>query len=108
MADTINYMSDHHDLSLADFERHYADLLARRQAAQTKFDEAAKQNAADETTGVMEKIRRHKALQIRHGKETAALNAEIVEMNRIRENANMMYGEKMYNKYSQKGKEVAI
>jgi hypothetical protein len=102
MAATLNYLSEHHGNSLEDFERHYANCVAQRDAAHAAFDQAAKQIAADSSLGVGERIKRHNALKTRHAKEVAALNTEIVEMDRIRANVISVHGDGFYKKHSRR------
>jgi len=108
MVDTHNYLARNHDYDLAEFERKYADLTARRNAAQAECDKACQRIAA-ENKSVMDTIRLINAQKSRTAKEIAALNTEIVEMNRIRENVITTHGEGFYDKHSQrkrKGMEI--
>jgi hypothetical protein len=100
MVDTHNYLAKHHDFNLTDFENHYADCVTRRNTAQEKFDQMAKQIAADKSIGIADKIQKHNALKTNHAKELTALNSEIVEMDRIRANFVSMHGEEFYQKNS--------
>ena len=104
MVDSFNYLANHHGSDLTEFERHYADCITRRSTAQAAFDQAAKKIAADSSIGIGEKLKRHNALKTRHAKEVAALNTEIVEMDRIRENTIAVHGEDFYRKHSQRRK----
>ncbi len=103
MADTHNYMSDQHGFNLADFEKHYADVAGRRNAAQAAFNEEAKQIAASKSIGITEKLKQHNALRTRHAKELTVLNTEIAEMGRVRENLVLVHGEGFYQRNSRGG-----
>ena len=108
MVDTHNYMARHHDLSLAGFERKYAELIARRADAQTECDKACQQIAANNKS-VIETLRQINDRKSRTAKEIAALNTEIVEMDRIRENLVVTHGEDFYRRHSKpKGKGMVI
>ncbi len=108
MVDTHNYLSERHDLSIAEFETHYADCIARRSSAQAAFNEAAKQIAADKGYGVTEKLKQHNALRTRYAKEMAALSTEIAEMDRVRANLIATHGEQFYNKNAHKRREMEL
>ncbi len=108
MADTYNYLSEHHNLSIAEFEIHYADCIARRSFAQAAFNEAVKQIAADKGQGITEKLRQHNALRTRYAKEMAALGTEIAEMESVRANLIATYGEQFYHKNTRKRKEMEL
>jgi hypothetical protein len=103
MSETLNYLTENHDCDLTEFERRYVDFIARRKDAQAEFDKMAKKIAADGSIGVGERIRRHDALKNSHAKELVALNTEIAEMDRIRENTIAVHGETFYKKHSQRG-----
>ena len=105
MADTHNYLAEHHNLDLADFEQRYADCVARRAAAQAECDKACQKIAVanNSVLDTLKQINEHKS---RTAKEISALNIEIVEMERIRANAHAMFGEKLYNKHSRGGAEL--
>lgn len=108
MVDTHNYLSRNFAFDLAEFEQRYNDCMNRRSGAKSAFDQAAKQIAADKSIGVGERLAQHNALKIRHDKEMTALNTELAELNRIRENVADIIGEKSYQKISKKGTEVAL
>jgi hypothetical protein len=107
-ADTLVYLSERHNLSLADFEKHYADCVAKRDAAQAAFNEAAKLIAADKAIGIKEKLAQHNTLRTRHAKEMTALATEIAEMDRVRANVIATQGERFYNNNLRRDKEAAL
>jgi len=108
MVDTHNYMARRHDLSLDGFERKYAELIARRTDAQAECDKVCQQIAANNKS-VIETLKQINDRKSRTAKEIAALNTEIVEMNRIRENLVITHGEDFYRKHSKpKGKGMVI
>jgi hypothetical protein len=103
MAATHNYLVENHGTDLAEFERHYAECIARRDAAQSAFDKAVQRNAADKLLGIAGRIKQHDVLKASHAKEMKSLNTEIAEMERIRENTIAVHGETFYKKHSQRG-----
>jgi hypothetical protein len=103
MAATHNYLVENHGTDLAEFERHYAERIALRDAAQSAFDKAVQRNAADKSLGIAGRIKQHDALKSSHAKEMKALNTEIAKMDRIRENTIAVHGENFYKKHSQRG-----
>ena len=107
MADSFNALTEDYNTSLAELEQRYADGITRRATALTEFDEAAKKITSDASSGITEKLKQHNALKTRHAKEMAALNTELAEMNRIRQNFIAVHGEEFYKQNSQKRKDVA-
>ena len=104
MADTHNYLTQHHDINLADFEQRYADCVAQRDAVQSECDKACQKIAATNKS-IIDTLKQINELKSRTAKEISALNTEIVEMDRIQNNAHAMYGETLYSKHARKGVE---
>jgi hypothetical protein len=98
-ADTLNYLSSRFNNDLEAFERHYADLIALRASIKKKHDEETL-GIASERKGISETIRRINESKARCSKEIAAINTEIVEMDRIRENLISNHGERFYKQNS--------
>ena len=105
-AETLLYLQEHFNADLSAFERKYSDLITRRASAQTECDKACQRIAA-ENKSVLETIKLINAQKTRTAKEIAALNIEIVEMDRIRENLITTHGEGFYDKHSQRKREVS-
>ena len=98
-ADTLNYLATRFNYDLAAFERHYAELITRRASIKAKYDEEARDIAA-ERRSISETIHRINESKARCSKEIAAINTEIVEMDRIRENIITNHGTKFYEQHS--------
>jgi len=90
MAETLIYLQQQCNGSLTVFERRVEECITRINAAEAAFHQATQRIAADGSLGVGERIRQHNDLKACHAKETAALKLEYAELNRIRENLNMM------------------
>ena len=106
-ADTFNYLYRNYGASLSDFERHYADCIARREAANAENQTEIKNLVIAYKTRPTEMARQVTALKSRQAKAMTELNAEIAEMERVRENVVTVHGEKFYNKNSRR-KEMSL
>jgi len=106
-ADTHNYLYTNFGYDLAEFEQRYSDCVAQLNSAQAKFDQSAKEIAADKSVGINERLARHNAMKNRHDKEMTALKTEFAELKRIRDNLLAVHGENFYQKNSKKG-QVAL
>jgi hypothetical protein len=108
-AATLMYLQERFGCNLTAFERRYEELLAQRATAQTAHDREVGQVAGDISLGVMGRIHKLNDLIARHKQNTAALNAEIAELQRVRQNLLTNHGERFYEQYAKpKKKEMAI
>ncbi len=108
-AETMIYLQKNFGSNLAAFERRYEELIERRGTLQAEHDKVTGQVAGDKSLGVMGRINKLNSLNAQRKQKTAALNAEIAEMERVRQNILTNHGERFYEQTARpRRKEISL